>query len=102
LLIGTRRDSNGFLEPARFRHVDADYPTGAYPHRHAIPTDLTDAEWRVTTGRPRTWPMREIVNGIFYIMRAGCPWRLPPNDLPPWGTIYRWFAVWRNDGRFER
>ena len=45
--------------------------------------------------------MREIVNGIFYVMRAGCPWRLLPNDLPPWGTIYRWFAIWRDDGRFE-
>jgi transposase len=54
------------------------------------------------TGRPREWPMREIVNGIFYVMRAGCPWRLLPNDLPPWGTIYRWFAAWRDDGRFER
>ena len=74
-------------------------------------TDLTDAEWRViapqlpkpsATGGPREWPMREIVNGIFYVMRAGCPWRLLPNDLPPWGTIYRWSAVWRDDGRFER
>jgi putative transposase len=74
-------------------------------------TDLTDAEWRViapllpmpcATGRPREWPMREIINGIFYVMRAGCPWRLLPNDLPPWGTIYRWFAVWRNNGCFER
>ena len=46
--------------------------------------------------------MREIVNSIFYVMRAGCPWRLLPNDLPPWGTIYRWFATWRDDGRFER
>jgi len=46
--------------------------------------------------------MREIVNGIFYVMRAGCPWRLLPKDLPPWGTIYRWFAAWRDDGRFER
>jgi transposase len=74
-------------------------------------TDLTDAEWRViapylpkpcATGRPRAWPMREIINGIFYVMRAGCPWRLVPSDLPPWETIYRWFAVWRDDGRFER
>ena len=54
------------------------------------------------TGRPREWPMREIVNGVFYVMRAGRPWRLLPNDLPPWGTIYRWFAAWRDDGRFER
>ena len=35
-------------------------------------------------------------------MRAGCPWRLVPSDLPPWETIYRWFAVWRDEGRFER
>jgi putative transposase len=33
---------------------------------------------------------------------TGCPWRLLPNDLPPWGTIYRWFAAWRDDGSFER
>ena len=74
-------------------------------------TDLTDAEWRVIAphlpkpcamGRQRAWPMREIVNGIFYVMRAGCPWRLLPNDLPPWGTIYRWFAAWRDNGCFER
>ena len=45
--------------------------------------------------------MREIINGIFYVMRAGCPWRLLPTDLPPWGTIYRWFALLRDAGRFE-
>ena len=46
--------------------------------------------------------MREIVNGIFYVMRAGCPWRLLPSDLPPWGTIYRWFAKFRDDGLLEK
>jgi transposase len=46
--------------------------------------------------------MREIVNGIFYVMRAGCPWRLLPSDLPPWGTIYRWFAAFRDTGHFEK
>ena len=74
-------------------------------------TDLTDAEWAViepllppacSTGRPRAWPMREIVNAIFYVMRAGCPWRLLPSDLPPWQTVYRWFARFRDDGRFEK
>jgi transposase len=45
--------------------------------------------------------MREIINGIFYVMRAGCTWRLLPSDFPPWGTIYRWFATFRDDGRFE-
>lgn len=74
-------------------------------------TDLTDAEWVVIephlppvpgTGRPRAWPMREIVNAIFYVMRAGCPWRLLPSDLPPWETVYRWFARFRNEGAFEK
>ena len=46
--------------------------------------------------------LREIVNGIFYVMRAGCPWGLLPSDLPPWGTIYRWFAAFRDSGRFEK
>ena len=74
-------------------------------------TDVTDEEWRVIephlpaakgTGRPRAWPMREIINGIFYVMRAGCPWRLLPSDLPPWSTIYRWFATFRDEGHFEK
>jgi transposase len=74
-------------------------PTTRQKHSRTVTryqTDLTDKEWRViephlpkpcATGRPREWPMREIVNGIFYVMRAGCPWRLVPSDLPPWGTI---------------
>ena len=63
-------------------------PTTRQHHNRPVTryqTDLTDAEWRViaphlpqpcATGRPRAWPMREIINGIFYVMRAGCPWRL--------------------------
>ena len=80
-------------------------PTTRQQHNRPVTryqTDLTDAEWRViaphlpkpcATGRPRAWPTREILNGIFYVMRAGCPWRLLPNDLPPWETIYRWFSL---------
>jgi transposase len=89
-------------------------PTTRQKHSRTVTryqTDLTDTKWRViaphlpkpcAVGRPREWPMREIVNGIFYVRRSGCPWRLVPSDLPPWGTIYRWFAAWRDDGRFER
>lgn len=46
--------------------------------------------------------MREIVNAIFYVMRAGCPWRLLPDGFPPWQTVYRWFAAFRDSGLFER
>jgi hypothetical protein len=60
-------------------------PTTRQQHSRTVTryqTDLTDAEWRViaphlpkpcATGRPREWPIREIVNGIFYVLRAGCP-----------------------------
>ena len=89
-------------------------PTTRRHHSRRTPryaSDLTDAEWRLVEpylpapsrlGRPRARPMREIVNGIFYVLRAGCPWRLIPSDLPPWSTLWRWFRLWRDDGLFER
>jgi transposase len=46
--------------------------------------------------------LREIVNAVFYIMRSGCPWRFLPADLPPWSTVYRWFATWRDTFVFEK
>ena len=85
-------------------------PTTRRQHRRTVSryqTDLTDAEWRVIAPHLRNATAvrvadREIINGMFYVMRAACPWRLLPNDLPPWGTTYRWFAVWRDEGRLER
>ena len=74
-------------------------------------TDLTDAEWRLIEqrlpparkmGRPRAWPMREIVNAIFYVLRGGIVWRLLPSDFPPWATVYRWFAAFRDGSVFEK
>ena len=73
-------------------------------------TDLTDAEWAVIEplmpapklrGRPRAWPLREIINAIFYVLRGGVAWRLLPNEFPPRTTVYRWFALWRDTGLFE-
>jgi transposase len=70
-------------------------PTTRQKHSRTVTryqTDLTDTDWRViaphlpkpcATGRPREWPMRELVNGIFYVMRAGCPWRLVPSASSP-------------------
>jgi transposase len=53
-------------------------------------------------GRPRAWPLREIVNAIFYVLRGGIAWRLIPKDFPPRTTVYRCFALWRDTGLFER
>ena len=52
-------------------------------------------------GRPRVWTMREIMNAIFYVPRAGCAWRLLPRDCPPMTTVYGWFQRFRRDGLFE-
>ena len=64
--------------------------------------DRTSFAGANSTGRPRAWPLREIVNSIFYVMRSGCPWRQMPKDLPPWSTVYRWFATWRDTCLFEK
>jgi transposase len=46
--------------------------------------------------------MREIVNAIFYVLRGGIVWRLLPSDFPPWPTVYRWFAAFRDGSVFEK
>ena len=55
-----------------------------------------------TRGHPRTVDLREVVNGILYVLRGGIPWRLMPHDLPPWGTVWWYFRKWRDDGTWER
>ena len=78
--------------------------------RAAYPNDLTDAEWNVlfpllpqasTVGRPRKWSLREILDGIFYVLRGGIAWRAMPHDLPPWQTIYHYHRLWRLHGVWE-
>ena len=78
--------------------------------REAYPTDLTDDEWRRMEplipdakpgGRPRGVDVREIVNAVRYLLRAGCAWRLLPHDLPPWETVYAYFRRWQADGTWE-
>jgi len=79
--------------------------------RKAYPSDLTDAEWeRLEPLIPAISPeaahvehsRREIVNGILYVLRSGCPWRLLPHDLPTWGTVYSSFRLWRNGGIWDQ
>ena len=79
-------------------------------NRKAYPSDLTDAEWEILEPLiPALSPLavnvkytrREIVNGILYVLRSGCPWRLVPHDLPAWGTLYDYFRTWRDDGTWD-
>lgn len=73
-------------------------------------SDLTDAEWALiepvlpkaaATGRPRAWPMREIVNAVLFILRSGCPWRMLPDHFPPRSTVWDWFRRFRDERLFE-
>ena len=79
--------------------------------RKSYPSDLTAAQWRVLApllppakpgGRPRSVDLREVLNGILYVLRNGCTWRALPHDLPPWGTVWWYFRTWRQDGTWER
>ena len=75
-------------------------------------TDLSNNEWKLVEpllpqrkdnrGAKRKHPLRDIVNAITYIVRAGCVWRLLPNDFPPWKTVYHYFWKWRREGVWER
>ncbi len=75
------------------------------------PSDATDAEWNViapllpdakTGGRPRTTPLRDVVNAIFYVSRGGGAWRMLPKNFPPYQTVYRYFRSWSKDGTWQR
>jgi len=75
--------------------------------RRSYSTDLTTTEWQIlepllpaekSGGRHRLYPMREIINGLRYLLRSGCAWRLLPHDFPHWRAIYEYFRVWKKDG----
>lgn len=88
-------------------------PAARWQHSRAglrYASDLTDAEWAVLEpllppaprrGRRRAWPEREIVNAIFYVLRAGCAWRLLPSPRHcrgwPSGT---WRSTWPRSGGY--
>ena len=55
-----------------------------------------------TRGRRRTVDLREVVNGVLYVLHGGIPWRMVPHDLPPWGTAWWYFRKWRADSTWER
>ncbi len=73
-------------------------------------SDLTDAEYACLapyveqqgTGRKRTVDIREILNGLRYLSKTGCQWRMLPHDLPKWYHVAYYFYKWSKDGTLER
>lgn len=77
--------------------------------RKAYPSDVSDAEWALvapyltlmTEDAPqRAHSLREVFNGLRWIVRAGAAWRLMPHDLPPWYTVYQQSQRWLKAGVF--
>ena len=78
--------------------------------RKPYPSDVSDDEWAfvapyltlMTEDAPqREYPLREVFNGLRWMVRAGAPWRMIANDLPPWHTIYEQTQRWIKAGCFE-
>jgi transposase len=75
------------------------------------PSDLTDEEWALAEplippgkrgGGKRTVDLRQVMNGIMYILSTGCQWRAIPKDLPPRSTLFDYLDLWSWDGTLER
>ena len=75
------------------------------------PSDLTDAEWVLVEplippakrgGRKREVDVREVLNGLLYVLSTGCQWRAVPKDLPPKSTLFSYFDLWNWDGTLGR
>lgn len=77
------------------------------------PSNLTDGQWRIIDpllpkpkcpwgrGRPRKTCYRDILNGVFYLLRTGCQWRMLPRDYPSWKLVYHYFRLWRLNGVWD-
>jgi transposase len=83
-----------------------------YDRRHLrYPSDLTDAEWALIEthipparrgGRRRAVVVREVLQGVLYVLETGCQWRHLPKDFPPRSTVWEYFDLWRYDGTLDR
>jgi transposase len=78
--------------------------------RNPYPSDVSDEEWAFVApyltlmrldASQRVYELREVFNGVRWLVRAGAPWRLMPNDLPPWHIVYDQTRRWLRAGVFE-
>ena len=75
------------------------------------PSDLSDNEYKIIEsdipkakrcGRPRTVNVRSVINGIFYLLKTGCQWRMLPKEFPPWNTVYDHFRRFNQRGVWQQ
>jgi transposase len=77
--------------------------------RKGYPSDVSDEEWALCApyltlmradAPQRQYALRELFNGLRWFVRAGCPWRMMPNDLPPWTAVQPQTQRWLRAGCF--
>lgn len=78
--------------------------------RKPYPSDVSDEEWSFVVpylalvgedSKQRRHELREVFNALRWLIRSGAPWRMLPNDLPPWEAVYQQTPRWMRAGRFE-
>ena len=78
--------------------------------RKIYPTDISDEEWAFVApyltlmkedAPQREHSLREVFNGLRYVLKAGATWRMMPHDLPPWEAVYQQTQRWIKAGVFE-
>src|SRR4028119_58549 len=84
--------------------------SGMATSRKSCPSDVSDEEWALVapyltllpeSAGQRAHSLREVFNGLRYIVKPGAPWRWRPHDLPPWAAVYQQAQRWLNAGCFE-
>ena len=78
--------------------------------RKPYPSDVSDDDWVLVApyltllpeaAGQREHALREVFNGLRYVVKTGAPWRWMPNDLPPWAAVYQQARRWLRAGCFE-
>gem|GEM_PF-149974 len=70
------------------------------------PTNVSNSQWQVIsifldTKRSRKHCLREVLNGVLYLVKTGCQWRMLPSDFPNWPIVYYYYSVWKKIGMIE-
>ncbi|MDR3179758.1 MAG: transposase [Holosporaceae bacterium] len=73
-------------------------------------SDLTDNQWKLIKdyfsvgnyGNRRKHSVRELINGVFYVVKNGCQWRMLPKDFPPYSTVHTFYRRCRLRGIWEK
>jgi transposase len=101
-------NSGGTLEGVM--NLSARYPCAMNTQRKPYPSDVSDPEWcfvapsltLMSLDAPqRDHDLREVFNGLRWLVRSGSAWRMLPHDLPPWAAVYQQTRRWLDAGSFD-